>query len=764
MLSTQHADSVESVRTSGSQNVHNPTAGKWHHLRSDIAVMTPRASPSSSPRTGSALRNDSTGHHHHHHHHHDQRASDGSLSEPLLENKERKVRRQQFHRMRHQVLLHPHQSLEKLTPYAHLCLNVSAARDLLTLHEHGILIQHDHASLPHEHSPFVQVFVNDVWRGTSAWRSRTKDPSWDFRISLEIWSPLSVVQVRVVHRNTHHHHDIMGFMEFCVADLEANELVSGWFELRRRDKLQNKAPWRLRRHERRRDDHFDDDEFESSSPQYSANHHRNGHARNGHAQIDGYEACQKATASTGKSLPMERKWSRPRFLRFGCRGPAPKLDIAEMSSKVESYQANGGAVDGQALDDASSQHTNAGEIHIAMQLRAPDTLDDSDLEKQDWPVQRSDEWFAFCFDRPEFKEYESQAVGTCILTLHQDVWDLYFLMHDCICGRLGSVLHYLGSWQCCPLTFVFLLWWWLLCFWTWYVLFMIPLWFALLLYLLRQEKWFKAMAMNASTAPLNHEGFGEIRRRRRPTLLALWLDRLLSSMRGKVHQHHEKHKYEFADSLCKDEHAVLDFHELVDTLLKQHWIKWHSGARTCPRGHALKFRGLSIGNKWQAPLPGETWKCQRRGGCPNNVRHASCFYVGRFHCPHCNFDLCETCAHHGKSVPKYMKFPVFFYPHFALRIFDHAEAIAEMCHHLAAAVFHHAALPFSSDEVGTRAAQRFYLGLMLAFAGTLCLACRTKHVHSMARAAVATARQQVYRHRRRTGGCATYWAFFAPDV
>jgi len=173
--------------------------------------------------------------------------------------------RESWRKTRDRAFRDPERAVETLTPYASLHLNVIEAVGLLPADVLGAA------------DPYVQVFVNDVLQETSTHRTFTLEPSWNWDVSVDIWSPFTIVRVQVTDWDFVTSDDMMGFVEFCVADLgpgtcecghvfeddatqqcqecrKAHPAMAGWFELRRPEKLVGRARQRFRRHRRLRDD------------------------------------------------------------------------------------------------------------------------------------------------------------------------------------------------------------------------------------------------------------------------------------------------------------------------------------------------------------------------------------------------------------------------------------------------------------------------------------------------------------------------------
>ena len=73
--------------------------------------------------------------------------------------------------------------------------------------------------------------------------------------------------LRVVDKDYVTKDDPIGFVEFCVADLQPNgSVVRGWLELRKMEHFTGTAKRRFLKHRRRRDDNFDEEDDVQTTP------------------------------------------------------------------------------------------------------------------------------------------------------------------------------------------------------------------------------------------------------------------------------------------------------------------------------------------------------------------------------------------------------------------------------------------------------------------------------------------------------------------
>eukprot|EP00928_Gymnodinium_smaydae_P017287 TRINITY_DN16608_c0_g1_i1.p1 TRINITY_DN16608_c0_g1~~TRINITY_DN16608_c0_g1_i1.p1 ORF type:complete len:677 (+),score=53.25 TRINITY_DN16608_c0_g1_i1:208-2238(+) len=143
------------------------------------------------------------------------------------------LQRKAFRENRNMIGRHPEQALLTMDPYGRVSLTVTGSRNLCCTSD-----------------THVELRLNDVPYGdVSQPKASSSAPAWDFTTDLEIWSPNSIVQIRVVDKIC----GMIGFVEFRLADLDPCEELVGWLELRRPSKLVGFADGRLRAHMLARD-------------------------------------------------------------------------------------------------------------------------------------------------------------------------------------------------------------------------------------------------------------------------------------------------------------------------------------------------------------------------------------------------------------------------------------------------------------------------------------------------------------------------------
>lgn len=161
--------------------------------------------------------------------------------------------RQVFHEKRDQALTNPENARDKLLPYANLTLIMSKAKGL---------IASDSAWLPTSKGssdPYAMAFVDDVESGHTNTINSTTEPEWmdlsegsyeevkkDNEIKIPIDTAHSVIQIQVLDEDTANSDDLLGFVEFPVADLPTDgTTVEGWFDLTPKERLQGNASDRI---------------------------------------------------------------------------------------------------------------------------------------------------------------------------------------------------------------------------------------------------------------------------------------------------------------------------------------------------------------------------------------------------------------------------------------------------------------------------------------------------------------------------------------
>eukprot|EP00929_Paragymnodinium_shiwhaense_P059381 TRINITY_DN29742_c0_g1_i1.p1 TRINITY_DN29742_c0_g1~~TRINITY_DN29742_c0_g1_i1.p1 ORF type:complete len:778 (-),score=88.85 TRINITY_DN29742_c0_g1_i1:376-2709(-) len=555
-----------------------------------------------------------------------------SLVLPLMRRRsssaEHMLERDPFHENRRLALIQPERAVETLLPWAQLHLNVIEARDLPSSDWSGFS------------DPFVEVYVNDKLMSTSHRRSVTLNPKWDYVTKVDIWSPLSVVQLRVLDYDHVSEHDRLGFVEFCVADLIPNEDLAGWFELRLPKALLGTANERLRTHMLARDeesDSEDEDHADSSVGQSSLSTYS-------YPQPGKKSVFRMPKWKHGSSRASSKVWNA--FCSSG--GPKPR---------VPGQQSSDDSADTRAPE---AIRKTAGDIHLSMRLSP--CADDP-----------TDEFFAFCIPHPVQCEYVSPDVTNHTVNLLH-VWeDMVYIQEvivDGILRRLYLAFLFLVSWQNRLVSATVLLWWWTVCCWGFLFLPSLPLWIAAMLFLLRQETWRGQMMAHEAFAPLNDEGFAIVAAKHESRRMATWVQRVIISMGGTLMQKQEL--VHFVSLVFRDSSPIVTFEELTETLREQSWIAWRKPPKCQFCRSAYKYLGTSSM---------ETWRCVHGKDCLHAVHHCHhrrCrtvsdasevgqtlfFETGRLHCHSCNTDLCEECFRHKQRHPPMLaKMPHMVVPH-----------------------------------------------------------------------------------------------------
>jgi len=494
---------------------------------------------------------------------------------------------------------------ETLEPYALLHMDVIAARHLLACDVSG------------RSDPFVEVYLNDRLLGKSAWRVFTVNPTWDFKITLEIYSPFSILHIRIMDHDTVSHNDLIGFVEIRVADLLPNTELVGWCELRRKRHLHGYGPSRVRRHKSHRDD--------DPAHQDVSDLHR--HLSMLPSQ-DGFE-CALGPHATPKRSPISRCASAAAV----CCGKGPKDGSSEEKPSRKSSPRR--SVE-SLIDKAKSvlhgevDRPNAGELRLSLRLETPGDEDD--------------EWYACCFPRPNFFLFPSSILNLGIF--YHDLCEI----RDIVTRSLQvawCVPHYLMTWQCRPLSAALLAWWCLACLWPAVVLPTMFMWPVILLHFLRRPCWQEAMLVHESTSPLNEKGFVMMAALGNTTRMKEWIRRVIRSMGLVASDEYLLHH--FAALVFRDGTPDLTFEDLIKRLSGEPWLHEPSGPARCTEGHLMIFLG--------APHDGKPWICQHPKGCLNYGGSHVWGDISRYHCKKCSIHICEPCMNRIKKPPFWTRMP-----------------------------------------------------------------------------------------------------------
>lgn len=411
---------------------------------------------------------------------------------------------------------------------------------------------------------------------------------------------------------------------------------------------------------------------------------------------------------------------------------------------------------------------NGGEVRMQLLLEA----------------REEDEWYAFGLPEPEFVFMPNSRLNLAELYTHVlDVKNLCASAYQ----KVVCVPKFLATWQCWPLTLAFFFWWVLAWLWPLEFLPMVLLWCALLLWLLRQEKWNKKIFWHSNVAPLNEDGFDLVASFRDTNRMEAWIVRLLGSL-GREASEPTKLR-ELAGLTFRNGRPVMCFDELVDLLQKERWVRSTSAPRRCQHGHLIVYKGCTLTTPWT---------CMNHGGCQHPLTCKFKGSVSRYRCESCGIDLCEPCvARRGSLPPAWAGIPAHLLPHGVLVFLTRVEQWADDLHKGVNAAFDFfLSIPFDREPVSSLKARWLYSAFVLGWLAStvllrlvylisdeafgflfrlLCksfgllvigcpLAMRTSFMQSMATQRRANAELSKYRQRRAAGGCATHWAFFKAEA
>ncbi|CAK0905560.1 unnamed protein product [Prorocentrum cordatum] len=158
-----------------------------------------------------------------------QRPASGGAGDSILDQV---ANRPKFCERRELAFARPERARDKLLSYSTLKVKVVKARSLVE----ADIVSSD---------PYAEVYVDDVLKGHTPTVFKSLNPVWNWEKTLEIKHPASVVLVRVMDYDLSNPDDMLGFVEFPVADLPLETCTAGWFRLHPAEKLVGKASQRL---------------------------------------------------------------------------------------------------------------------------------------------------------------------------------------------------------------------------------------------------------------------------------------------------------------------------------------------------------------------------------------------------------------------------------------------------------------------------------------------------------------------------------------
>lgn len=154
-------------------------------------------------------------------------------------------KRDNFHQTRSRALCRPERAQDQLTAYASLAVHAVKARGLIASDAGwgvGFMKTKDKSD------PYVQIFLDDCLKGETQRLDGTTNPDWGDKGVFEefdVQNAGSYVRIMVMDYDMANSDDLLGFVEFPVADLPLRETLSGWFQLFPKEKLQGTVEQRI---------------------------------------------------------------------------------------------------------------------------------------------------------------------------------------------------------------------------------------------------------------------------------------------------------------------------------------------------------------------------------------------------------------------------------------------------------------------------------------------------------------------------------------
>ncbi|CAL1163698.1 unnamed protein product [Cladocopium goreaui] len=588
--------------------------------------------------------------------------------------------------------------LETVGPYARLHLTVHGAAKLLAQDYCGTS------------DPYVEIYVNDVKKGKSHHQNFTLNPRWNHSAVLDIWSPFSIITLRIMDWDRVSQHDPIGFVDFCVADLEPNGTgLRGWLEVRKMKHMATNAKRRFFQHRRLRDDALSEEENEDEVA----------------ADAEGIESVAMEGAEGISPLPvthlvnnagMKMLNRRLNSFHFAERKAKLKAGMKAMKSRakmpnccsLERRDANAAAVAASSAPPSLApspnaspapspnlgigagklrfprlrghkKAKNAGEVEVSMRL---ETTCRTDVPKETAgtpvlevlytavlmpsrisDVVKSAEWFACCLPEPIFRDEETWSLASIKMLVEEVVELMDMLLQVLVIPPMNIVLLIVG-WYYWPLSVATLLYFWALVYWVSDMLCTLPLFLLVFFVLLRDRTASNWLLAHPAVVPLNRDGFEMVAYLKNSGSMAFWLKRLVKDRGGWIEDRTELK--EFAKRLHKDGRPAMKFQELVDSLQEKSWITWQAKAKKCPQcHHVLEFWGngaIRLDDGWCCyGLRSKNQDSRNGRFCSQGLHCVSGQHLGRqrYHCTKCarrgasldppQGDVCGVCARGGRG-------------------------------------------------------------------------------------------------------------------
>ncbi|CAJ1445632.1 unnamed protein product [Effrenium voratum] len=471
-------------------------------------------------------------------------------------------------------------NLETVGPYARLHLKVHRASRLLALDYCGTS------------DPYVEVWVNDIKQVKSKHVNFTLNPTWDFSEIIDIWSPFSIVTLRVVDWDRVTEDDPIGFVDFCVADLEPNgPEVRGWLELRKMSKMQKNARKRFLEHRRLRDDDLSDEDNEIDTEVIKDEDltTSNGTATVGTTSSLAATKYRKLARSlTERKLKLKSAMgsaseTAKRRLHVPCCGAAPNEDSKPTSRFFRKKALNAGQVEVSLRLEptvASQEATAPLPELLYTAVVQPERIHD---------VIKNAEWYACCLPEPTFAEAETFLSPASIKHFMEEIMEMTEVFNQVFLWPYLNILLLIAGWYYWPLSAAALLFFWICVAWAADMVFTLPLLLLAMIMLLRDRNWANRLLAHPRVVPLNQTGFEMVAFLGNSKGMAVWLKRLVKDRGGWIEG--VSAFKEFAKHLHKDGVPVQSFESLLETLQSQPWIAWHGKQKKCHCGLTLECWG-----------------------------------------------------------------------------------------------------------------------------------------------------------------------------
>jgi len=452
-----------------------------------------------------------------------------------------------FEQYRWRCIFSPDRARGTLKAFATLSINVLYARDLIGVKSHNL-------GAEASSDPYFEIYVDDKLMYRSNYVYNTIHPNFKSEPQLiSIYHPKSIVRLQIVDAQTGiaryiSADEILGFVEFAVADLPIERSVSGLFELRFRTMLQGRGPDRVKMHVKMRDEDRSiflptDDTIGDLGDSLLPPPRKE------------FEDIKDDPLVT---VALRKKKRRPGLLTSCCAPhPPTQTRLNEATGTME-------AVPEEEVDC----HLNGGQVYLDLYLLTT----------------RENEFFASFLPGPSFSNYPPPFVRRTDLPRVdlQEMVDTYTYVKQKLFDQgllcVADFLHYVFTWQNLWLSLFNLAMALIIAIWPERLFMVLPGVVSVYMLLLHSREFRWKVTMNALTCPLSDEGYKQIAAMDNTKAAWDWVKRVVNSNHGTINNE-EKFQL-FAALSIRDGQPVLPSYSALLQELKiaakepSPWIKF----------------------------------------------------------------------------------------------------------------------------------------------------------------------------------------------